>query len=84
MKHIFQLLDSQTGKRSPVFSDTREGFGRTLQTAVPADDRARVIVLVVVEDADNKDLQWRFSEAPAMRVDTFLKHVFPELELSHE
>lgn len=84
MKHVFQLLDGQTGKRSSVFSDTREGFARTLQTAIPESERSRVIVLVIVDDADNKDLQWRFSEAPAMRLDSFLKHIFPELEMNHE
>lgn len=79
MKCFFQLIDKQTGQRSPAVSSTRNEFAATLQKNYPNHgDEAYVLVLVDSVQLDVES-EWNFSRAPLMTVSTFVKEYAPPI-----
>ena len=68
MKLFIQIVDKDSGKRSPAFSGTREELASRLANAPEFFDTSYVLVLV----DDATDAAWDFSTAPLMLVSSFV------------
>lgn len=81
MKIFAQILSATTGERTTALGASREEMAAVLkrlidegQTEITSDD----YVLVLVDDCGPPDEKVRFSQAPLMRVSTFISNWFVE------
>lgn len=69
MNCIYQLLNCQTGERSPVMTEERKAFANRLKKFdIPSD---HAVIVLMQQPSDNED--WVFSNAPLMAVETFMR-----------
>lgn len=72
---VFQLVEKETGCRTPVVTMKRKEFAKLLQSrpeGLPEGDAAYVLVLAEVEKEDNS-LAVDFSQVPMMSINHFVK-----------
>lgn len=71
MRGIFQLIRVADGVRSPAAEAERADFADALVKAPEGAIQAEDLVLVLLEKQGER---WEISNAPVMRVDTFVVH----------
>jgi len=68
MKCIYQLLNCETGERSPIMSEDRKDFANRLRKFdLP---EAHAVIVIMQKPDENQD--WTFSNAPIMQIETFV------------
>jgi len=79
MKCFFQLVEPDSGKRTPAVSAERRDFANRLRGMEV--EFSSCFVLVLVDDADAE--QWNFSLAPLMSVPHFIDLFADKVEVSN-
>lgn len=74
MNYVFQLVRQENGQRSSEFFCTREKLAEVLQKEIEGVVGEDLVVVLGECDSDQADSEFRFSRAPLMSVETFVKN----------
>ena len=71
MKHVFQIIEHGTGKRSPHFTCTIQELRETLERTEDL-DQEDLLLIVATQFETNGDEQVHISTAPLITIGSFL------------
>lgn len=78
MNCLFQIVDTETGRRSEVMERNRMQFADDLKKVIESNnDMGEAYLLVLMEEPEDTK-QWEFSTCPIMTVNTFIQIMEPQ------